>query len=149
MPERCVATYWSDCPCWPLSTDKGTYNIHGIKIGPWGNGKRWWKKSVRALLPCGRDGTRMQNGKTRRRQRLCDTCSVMHSCGCYLDTHTTSLNIGADQLHPFMAISFPNGSNILQSKLFQEWLKEHEKELKVLSWHPNSEDLNPFESLMW
>ncbi|MCI4388645.1 hypothetical protein PGIGA_G00088540 [Pangasianodon gigas] len=70
-------------------------------------------------------------------------------------THTTYLNIVADQVHPFMAMLFPNGSDLFQQdnapchtvKIVQEWFKEHDKKFKVMTWPPNSPDLNPIEHL--
>ncbi|MCI4388989.1 hypothetical protein PGIGA_G00092540 [Pangasianodon gigas] len=51
--------------------------------------------------------------------------------------------------HPFMV--FPNGSGLFQRdnaschtvKIVQEWFEEHDKVFKVLTWPPNSPDLNP------
>ena len=65
-------------------------------------------------------------------------------------TCTTYLNIVADQVHPFMATVFPDGSGLFQqdnapchtTKIVQEWFEEHDKEFKVLPWPPNSPDLN-------
>ena len=70
-------------------------------------------------------------------------------------TRTTYLNIVADQVHPFMATVFPDGSGLFQqdnapchtAKIVQEWFEEHDKEFKVLTWPPNSPDLNPIEHL--
>ncbi|MCJ8732198.1 hypothetical protein PDJAM_G00208470 [Pangasius djambal] len=68
-------------------------------------------------------------------------------------TRTTYLNIVADQVHPFMATVFPNGSGLFQqdnatchtAKLDQEWFEEYGKEFKVLT--PNSPDVNPIQHL--
>uniref|UniRef100_A0A3Q3JTD4 Transposase Tc1-like domain-containing protein n=1 Tax=Monopterus albus TaxID=43700 RepID=A0A3Q3JTD4_MONAL len=70
-------------------------------------------------------------------------------------TRTTYLNIVADQVHPFMAKVFPDGSGFFQqddapcytAKSVQEWFEEHDSEFKVLTWPPNSPDLNPVEHL--
>ncbi|KAJ8276573.1 hypothetical protein COCON_G00083250, partial [Conger conger] len=55
-------------------------------------------------------------------------------------THATYLNIVADQVHPFMATVFPDGSGLFQqdnapchtAHIVQEWFEEHEEEFKVL-----------------
>lgn len=52
----------------------------------------------------------------------------LHSCGCYL-TRTTYINIAAEQIHPSMAVVFPDGNflfqpdNDTQHKLFRNDLK--------------------------
>ena len=68
-------------------------------------------------------------------------------------TRTTYLNIVADQVHPFMATVFPDGSGLFQQdnapilqKLFRNGLRSM-TEFKVLTWPPNSPDLNPIEHL--
>ena len=68
-------------------------------------------------------------------------------------TRTTYLNIVADQVHPFMAMVFPDGSGLFQQdnapilqKLFRNGLRSM-TEFKVLTWPPNSPDLNPIEHL--
>jgi len=67
-------------------------------------------------------------------------------------TDTTYLNIVAD--HPFMETVFPDGISFFQQdneschteKIVQEWFEEH-KEFQVLTWPPNTPDLNPIEHL--
>ena len=69
-------------------------------------------------------------------------------------TRVTYLNIVADQVHPFMAMVFPDGSGLFQqdnapchtAHIAREWFEEHEV-LTVLPWPPNSPDLNPIEHL--
>ncbi|KAK3544928.1 hypothetical protein QTP86_029224 [Hemibagrus guttatus] len=87
----------------------------------------------------------MHYGKKASRQKQCHTLSNVllgnlgscHSCGCYLRTtyrvtRTTYLSIVADHVHPFMEM---------------EWFDEHNNEFEVLTWPPNSPDLNPIEHL--
>uniref|UniRef100_A0A671YBG6 Tc1-like transposase DDE domain-containing protein n=1 Tax=Sparus aurata TaxID=8175 RepID=A0A671YBG6_SPAAU len=70
-------------------------------------------------------------------------------------TSTTYLNILADQVHPFIQTVFPDGSGFFQrdstprhtAKIVQEWFEEHNDEFTVLTWPPNSSDLNPIEHL--
>ncbi len=67
-------------------------------------------------------------------------------------TRTTYLKI---VVHPFMATVIPDGSGLFQqdnvpchtAKIVQEWFEEHYKELKVLTWPPNSPELNLIEHL--
>ncbi|MCI4377385.1 hypothetical protein PGIGA_G00202980 [Pangasianodon gigas] len=71
-------------------------------------------------------------------------------------TRTTYLNIVADQVHPFMATVFPNGSGLLQqdnvpchtAKLFRNSLRNM-TEFKVLTWLPISPALNPNCGMCW
>ena len=55
-------------------------------------------------------------------------------------TRVTSLNIVADQIHPFMAMVFPDGCGLFQqdnapcptAHIVQQWLKEHDAGLQIL-----------------
>ncbi|GBN96493.1 hypothetical protein AVEN_43007-1 [Araneus ventricosus] len=59
------------------------------------------------------------------------------------------LNITADQFHPY--IVFPTGNGIFQqdnapchkARIVLEWFEEHIDEFNLMSWPPNSADLNP------
>ncbi|KAE8297395.1 Transposable element Tcb1 transposase Transposable element Barney transposase [Larimichthys crocea] len=70
-------------------------------------------------------------------------------------TPTTYLNIVTDHVHPFMETVFPDGSGLFQqenapyhkAKVVQEWFEEHNNEFEVLTWPPNSPDLNPMGDL--
>ena len=63
--------------------------------------------------------------------------------------------IVADHVHPFMETVFPDGSGIFQqdkaschkANILQEWFEEHNRKFRVLTWPPNSPDLNPIEHL--
>ncbi|GBN19316.1 Transposable element Tc1 transposase [Araneus ventricosus] len=65
------------------------------------------------------------------------------------------LNIIADQLHPYMAFVFPTGNGIFQqdnapchkARIVLEWFEEHTDEFHLVSWQPNSPDLNPMEHI--
>ncbi|GBN50616.1 hypothetical protein AVEN_221035-1 [Araneus ventricosus] len=65
------------------------------------------------------------------------------------------LNIIADQLHPYMALVFPTGNGIFQQNnapchkawIVLEWFEEHTDEFHLMSWPPNSPDLNPMEHI--
>ncbi|GBM59519.1 hypothetical protein AVEN_24121-1 [Araneus ventricosus] len=65
------------------------------------------------------------------------------------------LNIIADQLHPYMAFVFPTGKGIFQQdnalchkvRIVSEWFEEHTEEFHLMSWSPNSMDLNPMEHI--
>ena len=69
-------------------------------------------------------------------------------------THTTSLEIVADHVHPFMARVFLDGSGLFQQdngpcplpKRFRNGLRNMTF-LEVLPWPPNSPDLSPMEHL--
>ena len=70
-------------------------------------------------------------------------------------TRTTYLNIVTDHVHPFMEMEFhdgcglfqPNNVPCLKTKIVQEWFEEHNNEFEVLTWPPNSPDVNPIEHL--
>ncbi|GBL90541.1 Transposable element Tc1 transposase [Araneus ventricosus] len=65
------------------------------------------------------------------------------------------LNITAYQLHPYMAFVFPTGNGIFQqvnalshkARIALEWFEEHTDEFHLMSWPPNSSDLNPMEQI--
>ncbi|GBO00583.1 Transposable element Tc1 transposase [Araneus ventricosus] len=65
------------------------------------------------------------------------------------------LNIIADQLYPYMAFVFPTGNGIFQqdnapcrkARIVLEWFDEHTDEFHLISWPPNSPDLNPMENI--
>ncbi|GBM82874.1 Transposable element Tcb2 transposase [Araneus ventricosus] len=65
------------------------------------------------------------------------------------------LNIIADQLHLYMTFVFPTRNGIFQqddapchkARIVLEWFKEHTDEFHLMSWPPNSPDLNPMEHI--
>ncbi|GBO34571.1 Transposable element Tc1 transposase, partial [Araneus ventricosus] len=65
------------------------------------------------------------------------------------------MNIIADQLHPYMAFIFPTGNGIFQqddaqyhkARIVLVWFEEHTDEFHLMSWPPNSPDLNPMEHI--
>ncbi|GBN73185.1 hypothetical protein AVEN_236880-1 [Araneus ventricosus] len=65
------------------------------------------------------------------------------------------LNITADQLHPYMAFVFPAGNGIFQqdnvpchkTRIVLERFEEYTYEFHLMSWPPNSPDLNPMEHI--
>ncbi|GBO44314.1 hypothetical protein AVEN_150192-1 [Araneus ventricosus] len=65
------------------------------------------------------------------------------------------LNIIAYQLHPYLAFVFPTGNGIFQQdnapchkvRIVLEWFEEHTDEFHLMSWPPNSPDLNPMEHI--
>ncbi|GFS84758.1 transposable element Tcb2 transposase [Trichonephila clavipes] len=66
---------------------------------------------------------------------------------------TGYLKMIAGQLHPYMASVFPAGNGMFQldnapcqkSKIVLEWFQEHDAEFQLMSWPPNSSDINPIE----
>uniref|UniRef100_A0A8P4G4M8 Transposable element Tcb1 transposase n=1 Tax=Dicentrarchus labrax TaxID=13489 RepID=A0A8P4G4M8_DICLA len=70
-------------------------------------------------------------------------------------TPTSYLDIVADHVHPFMETVFSDGSGLFQqdnapchkAEMVQEWFEEHNNDFRVLTWPPNSPDLNPVEHL--
>ncbi|GFX37116.1 transposable element Tcb2 transposase [Trichonephila clavipes] len=66
---------------------------------------------------------------------------------------TGYLKIIADQLHPYMAYVFPAGNGMFQmdnapcqkSEIVLEWFQENDAEFQLMSWPPNSSDINPIE----
>ncbi|KAK3510151.1 hypothetical protein QTP70_026736 [Hemibagrus guttatus] len=97
---------------------------------------------------------RVDKGQTVMARRLdlqnCSSCVVFPVCS----ARTTYLSIVTDHLHPFMETVFPDGCGLFQqnntpchkAKMGQEWFDEH-NEFEVLTWPPNSPDLNPTEHL--
>ncbi|GBN75143.1 Transposable element Tc1 transposase [Araneus ventricosus] len=65
------------------------------------------------------------------------------------------LNIIADQLYPYMAFLFPTGIEIIhqdnapchKARIVLECFEEHTDELHLMSWRPNSPDINPMEHI--
>ena len=69
-------------------------------------------------------------------------------------TRTTYLGLGADHEHSFMDMVFPHGCGLFQqgnampqSKNGSGMFEEHNNEFEVLTWPPNSPDLNPIAHL--
>ncbi|GFT20531.1 transposase domain containing protein [Trichonephila clavipes] len=66
---------------------------------------------------------------------------------------TGYLKMIVDQLHPYMDYVFPAGNGMFQldnapcqkSKIVLEWSQEHDAEFRLMSWPPNSSDINPIE----
>ncbi|GBN67386.1 hypothetical protein AVEN_206033-1 [Araneus ventricosus] len=65
------------------------------------------------------------------------------------------LNIIADQLHPYMAFVFPTGNGIFKqdnaschkARIVLECFEEHTDEFHLMSWLPNSQNLNLMEHI--
>ena len=65
------------------------------------------------------------------------------------------MNIVADQVHPFMTTVFLAGDGVYQQdnapchkgRIVREWFEEHSSDFQVMSWLPNSPDINPIEHL--
>ena len=61
-------------------------------------------------------------------------------------TCVTYLNIVADQVHPFMAMVFPDGRGLFQqdnapcptAHIVREWFEEHDEVFTVLPWPPDT-----------
>ncbi|GFV82791.1 transposase domain containing protein [Trichonephila clavipes] len=68
---------------------------------------------------------------------------------------TGYLTIIADQFHPYMASVFPDGNGMVQqdnalchkAKIVLQWFHEHDAEFQLMSWPPNSLDLNQIEHI--
>ena len=113
-------------------------------------------------LTWGTCGTRMHYEKKASQWRQCDglgnvlleNLGSYYPCGCYFDTYHLPKSIVADHVHPFMKTLFPDGCGLFQqdnaschkAKMAQEWFEEH-NEFEVLTWLPNSPNLNPIEHL--
>ncbi|GBL98602.1 Transposable element Tc1 transposase [Araneus ventricosus] len=65
------------------------------------------------------------------------------------------LNITVDHLHHYMAFVFPTGNGFFQqdnapchkARIVLKWFEEHTDEFHLMSWPPNSPDLNPMEHI--
>ncbi|GBM53193.1 Transposable element Tc1 transposase [Araneus ventricosus] len=65
------------------------------------------------------------------------------------------LSIIADQLHLYMEFVFPTGNRSFQqdnapchkARIVLEWFEEHTDEFHLMSWPPNSPDINPMEHI--
>ncbi|KAK3527039.1 hypothetical protein QTP86_008668 [Hemibagrus guttatus] len=65
------------------------------------------------------------------------------------------LRIAADHVHPFMETLFPDVCGLFQqdnapchkAEMVQEWFDDHNNKFEVLTWPPNSPDLNPIQHL--
>ena len=146
----CVAADWSECPCWPLSIDESTYrNGHvSVKTGPSSNGRRWPGLMNRFFLhyvdgrvcTCCLPGEAMAPECIMGRWQVGRASVMLWAMFCWQTlnpsihvhvtlTHATYLNIVADQVHPFMATVFPDGTGLFQQdnvpchtvKIVQEW----------------------------
>ncbi|GFW24425.1 transposase domain containing protein [Trichonephila clavipes] len=68
---------------------------------------------------------------------------------------TGYLNIIVDQLHPYVTSVFPAGNGMFQqdnalchkAKIVLDWFQEHDAEFQLMSWPPNSLDLNQIENI--
>lgn len=75
------------------------------------------------------------------------TLVFWNSCECYFDMY--HVNSVADHVHPLMATVCPNSSGLFRldnapyytTKIVQEKFEKHDKEIKGLTWPPNSPDL--------
>ncbi|MCI4387329.1 hypothetical protein PGIGA_G00072870 [Pangasianodon gigas] len=97
----------------------------------------------------------MHYGKKASQRRQCDALGNVllgnlvswPSYGCYFDRYHLPKHI--------MVTVLPNGSGLFQqdnapchtAKIVQVWFEHHDREFKVLTWSPNSPDLNLIEHL--
>ncbi|KAK3532871.1 hypothetical protein QTP70_001156 [Hemibagrus guttatus] len=114
------------------------------------------------LLP----GEHMAPGRTMGRSRAGGGSVLLWSMFCWetlgptvhVDvtvTRSTYLSIAADHVHPFMETLFPDGCGLFQqdnapchkAEMVQEGFDDHNTQFEVLTWPPNSPDLNPIQHL--
>ncbi|KAK3511397.1 hypothetical protein QTP70_007233 [Hemibagrus guttatus] len=104
----------------------------------------------------------MHYGKKASRQRQCHAlgmfCRETLGPAVHVDvtlTRTTYLSTVTVYVHPFMETVFPDGCGLFQqdnapchkAKMVQEWFDEHKNKSEMLTWPPNSSDLNPIKHL--
>ncbi len=66
---------------------------------------------------------------------------------------TAYLSIVADHVHPFLTTVYPSSDGYFQqdnapchkAQIISDWFLEHDNELTLLKWPPQSPDLNPVE----
>lgn len=121
------------CSC-KLTITKSCYNGHvSIRTWPWSNERRWCVHPLpgkEMVLGC-------IMGKKKCHVILwAKFCLETLDCGIHVNVGWmhTYLNIVAEQIYPFMAVTCLPQCR----KNVQEWSEEHDKEFKMLPWPPNS-----------
>lgn len=161
----CAAADRLECPCWPPSTTESVYNeyvmcqnwtIEQWEKVSWSDESRivldYVNNQVRARCLPGGHGTKMHCGRSQAGRGSLTLWAMFRwktlGSGIHMEALvcTIYLTLFADQIQPFIAAIFPDGSSPFQkdnapcSNCSGTVWGTRKKEMKVLTWPPNSQN---------